>query len=61
MTRREILWRRARRWVCGWQGGKSVPTAEMAYIAGWNAAMRQMQKASDLAVKLASQPMRSDG
>lgn len=41
MTNRERIWRRACSWVRGWQGGKSTPTPEMAYIAGWQAAMRE--------------------
>lgn len=48
MTNRELIWRRARNWVSGWQGGKSTPTPEMAYIAGWQAAVRQMRKGTPL-------------
>lgn len=44
MTNRERIWKRARSWVSGWQGGKSVPTPEMAYLAGWQAAMREVKK-----------------
>lgn len=44
MTNREKIWRRARSWVVGWQGGKSKPTPEMAYLAGWQAAMREQKK-----------------
>ena len=40
MTNREKIWIRAKRWVAGWQGGKSIPTPEMAYTAGWQAAKR---------------------
>jgi hypothetical protein len=48
MTNRELIWRRARNWVSGWQGGKSTPTPEIAYIAGWQAAVRQMRKGTPL-------------
>jgi hypothetical protein len=44
MTNRERIWRRACNWVKGWQGGKSTPTPEMAYLAGWQAAMREVRK-----------------
>lgn len=44
MSNRERIWRRARSWVSGWNGGKSTPTLEMAYLAGWQAAMREAQK-----------------
>jgi hypothetical protein len=44
MTNRERIWRRACSWVKGWQGGKAAPTPEMAYVAGWQAAMREMRK-----------------
>lgn len=44
MTNRERLWRKACHWVAGWQGGKSTPTPQMAYLAGWQAAMREQRK-----------------
>ena len=45
MTNRDRIWIKARRWVSGWQGGKSTPTPHMAYLAGWQAAMREQRKA----------------
>jgi hypothetical protein len=44
VTNRDRIWRRACSWVNGWQGGKSAPTPEMAYVAGWQAAMREVRK-----------------
>jgi len=47
MTNREKIWWQARRWVSRWQGGRSKPTPEMAYLAGWQAAMRDIRKRSE--------------
>lgn len=44
MTNRERIWKRARSWVAGWNSGKCTPTLEMAYRAGWQAAMREAKK-----------------
>lgn len=44
MTNRDRIWRRACNWVRGWNGGKCTPTAEIAYLAGWQAAMREVKK-----------------
>jgi hypothetical protein len=45
MTNREKIWIRAKQRVAGWQGGKSIPTPGMAYIAGWQAAKALHQAA----------------
>lgn len=44
MSKRSILFERARRWRRQWCKGKSIPTLEMAYIAGYQAHKRDMEK-----------------
>lgn len=56
MTNREKIWKRAKGWVAGWQGGKSKPTPEMAFVAGWQAAMRQQKRDTRLPVGFADPP-----
>jgi hypothetical protein len=45
---KKSLWARACGWAAGWKGGKETPSPQLAYVAGWRAAVREMRKGGPL-------------
>ncbi len=44
MSMRDYTYRKAARWAGNWRRSGSAPTLEMAFVAGWQAALRDLRK-----------------
>lgn len=44
MSMRDYIYRKAARWAGNWRRSGSTPTLEMAFVAGWQAALRDQRK-----------------
>lgn len=54
MSMRDYIYRKAARWAGNWRRSGSTPTLEMAFVAGWQAALRDQRKQIEHARQLSS-------